>query len=161
MGNLSALKVASSSPSHTTLEVRWRGNDFALQLRLLPTYPESAPIFLGIDALSFSLQDSTKQIIELFRETLTQSHKYGQGCLLEVLQTFEDGLRWLQPLDTKDPANDRRRLSNKRESAEMEQRPRLVNVELLTSSLECSVCLENVLGRDMAILDCGHALCTD
>jgi len=61
------VQVASSGSSHTSVEVRWPGNGFTLQLQVLPTYPETSHIFLGIDILSMTLGTEKKQLTSALR----------------------------------------------------------------------------------------------
>lgn len=79
------VRVASSTSSHTSIEVHWPGNGFALQLRLLPTYAETSLIFFSIDLLSMTIDEEKKQLIDAFEKSLQDTFRPGHACLFELL----------------------------------------------------------------------------
>lgn len=90
------VKVAAIQPSHVSLEVHWPGNRLALQLRVLQTYPETSPIFLGVDNLSLSLDDQKKQRVSAFSTCLQQVFQPGTPCLFDLLQSYESRVREIE-----------------------------------------------------------------
>jgi len=151
----SELTVAARTPTHTSLEIRWKGEDFSFLLRILPSYPETCPIFLGIDTLLFSIDETEKQTIALFGESLREAFTPGQECLFDFLQILETKMN----ISSEDNLLEQR---VEQPSQPTQTNPGLlVDTVLLESQMGCSVCLEMFLGQDMAILNCKHAFCTD
>jgi len=151
----SEVTVAARTPAHTSLEIRWKGKNFSFLLRILPSYPETCPIFLGIDALLFSVDETVKQTIALFEESLREAFTPGQECLFDLLQVFESKMNIF-------PKDDLLEQEVEQSSQHTQMNPSiLVDTGLLESQIDCSVCLEIFLGQDVAILDCKHAFCTD
>lgn len=147
------IQTISRYQTHISVDICWKGCDFALQVRLPLHYPSVPPLFLGIDKLRIEAETAT--VIDSFTACLKAAYTPGQTCLIEAMQFFQVKMQDIEVCKNK--AQD----MTERVKPPRTERSEVVDLGLLLDPVACSICLEEYPGRDAVLLECKHAFCVD
>jgi len=158
-----------SDAHHTTVSLRLGGLKYSFLIRILESYPRSAPQVLGVDDLIQSTVPSVQQNAVFFRACVSCVHLPDNVCLFDAIEEFEPLLTLQEqydPISPTGPSNEA--LSAKRSMmlrdlaarAKAKQNWRPDHCEdSMFNVVDCAVCMEPFFRVETANLQCHHSFC--